>query len=490
MLYTSRHDSPRYTTDHVKRFLTAYTAILSEFVDLADERVYVMEKPSARIDKGKVKDGIHVIIPGIVTEPDLQFYVREKALADAVVLDTFKDIGIANAPDDCLDEAVIKRNNWLMYASSKPDHPHYEVTRVFKYVRGDMVEEPLPDDKESYIELLSIRNKHIETDYVSEETRKTVKEWYARNSAQSRPPTSTSAGMSSKTASAESPNLKHYVDGVLPPIVDIKKQGDIEMVEKLVPLLSEDRFDSYEDWMNLHWICMNVDPGQRMKDVWDAFSSRSVKYDQAENDKLWLNTLQRHEGEARKYVGTLANWAEKDNPEGYKRLINATRRTKVVAKNRTITLEQATTAANLLVRALGHDPSDIESVKEAVLHKNTLSIPLRMHDADMTLQFDMSSLLTKLNSSEKYLHADEPIDVVGTIDPGAIHKDIRPDQSWKVKRPDSNSATFLSDDHRSIIQVRKLAFRQPIEVTCHVARYSSNSHYPFVDSKTNYANRS
>ena len=86
--------------------------------------VYVMEKPKPVVSKGLVKDGIHLVIPDIVTHPAVQFLIREKVLPD---LETkLAHLGLQNPMKDVLDEAVIERNNWQMYGSKKPNCEAYD----------------------------------------------------------------------------------------------------------------------------------------------------------------------------------------------------------------------------------------------------------------------------------------------------------------------------------------------------------------------------
>jgi hypothetical protein len=137
-----------YTADQVKGFTTAYMKVLSECVDLShDPTIYVLEKPKPKIDKNPaiVKDGIHVIIPGVITTPELQFLVRDRVLESGVISDVFKDCGFTNSAADIFDEQVIQKNNWLMHGSSKPGKPGsskpngipYQVSQTYTYDVSD-----------------------------------------------------------------------------------------------------------------------------------------------------------------------------------------------------------------------------------------------------------------------------------------------------------------------------------------------------------------
>ena len=61
---------------------------------------------------------------------------------------------------DIFDRAVIDRNNWQMYGSTKPNQPPYLVKRVIR-VFSDRVENVDNDyTTEKLVRLLSVRNKY------------------------------------------------------------------------------------------------------------------------------------------------------------------------------------------------------------------------------------------------------------------------------------------------------------------------------------------
>jgi hypothetical protein len=131
--------------------------------------VYVTEKPGPRLDKGFLKDGIHLTVPQIVIRPSIQLMLREDVLGPLSAI--LGPLNLANQIEDVVDEAVIERNNWMMYGSKKPGGEPYAVTRRFLYEVGKESEvsarlslagvgEERP--RAEYVELLSIRNKFVE----------------------------------------------------------------------------------------------------------------------------------------------------------------------------------------------------------------------------------------------------------------------------------------------------------------------------------------
>ena len=94
-----------------------------------------MEKPEPSYDTKKQihKDGVHIIIPKIVSKYEALYLVRCEILKDKEIINLFKNLGFTNPIEDIVDRAVIQDNNWLMYGSSKPGKEPYQITSIVKY---------------------------------------------------------------------------------------------------------------------------------------------------------------------------------------------------------------------------------------------------------------------------------------------------------------------------------------------------------------------
>ena len=171
--YYSNDCQRLYTINDIKNICMKYMYIINEYLeDLEDDErtFYILEKPSATIDKDKnginkknekglykIKDGIHIFAPGIVTNEYLQLIFRDYVYKNCGdILDKYN---FDNSYADVFDKAVIDRANWQMYGSTKPNQPPYQVTHMWK-VYSDRIEEivNVPSDRE-LIHLLSVRNK-------------------------------------------------------------------------------------------------------------------------------------------------------------------------------------------------------------------------------------------------------------------------------------------------------------------------------------------
>jgi P4 family phage/plasmid primase-like protien len=291
--------SRRYTPEHILDLINTYISIVKSIIQVDnDTEVFVLEKPFPRIEKGKLKDGIHIIIPSLVTTPSAQKYFREKSLP--LIGQILSDIGTTNSTAECFDIAVIDKNNWQMYGSTKPDQPPYKVTKVYIVENGEVVEADSTYTEIEFVELLSIRNKYVLTPFVDDKVKQDILEYTAIQMKSMKPKVIEQLMFHSDNSSYEV----------------VKNQArDINLAAKLVDLLSLERANSYEDWIRLGWCLRNID--YRLLPNWVEFSKKSPKYEQDECDSLW-DKMKVNGGLG---IGTLKMWASKDNPEAYKEIV-------------------------------------------------------------------------------------------------------------------------------------------------------------------------
>ncbi len=283
----------QFTENHILHIIKAYVSALNELVEYSHADIYVMLKPYPVIDKGMVKDGIHIVIPNIVTKPVVQYMIRKTVLPH--IKEILKDLEVKNNIEDIVDEAVIERNNWQMYGSTKPNCDKYKVTNIFSYdpTQDTLVATSLQEDDCGYVEALSIRNKFKETHVKIEKTQQvseyelTLKK--TRKMKMEGPAFQTNQNLRKNTVD----NLDH--------------------IKKVIDLLDARRAESYIEWIRVGWCLRNID--HRLLDNWIEFSKKSPKFVEGECERMW--SYMRDEGLG---VGTLYMWAKVDNPTGFTEL--------------------------------------------------------------------------------------------------------------------------------------------------------------------------
>jgi P4 family phage/plasmid primase-like protien len=120
--------------------------------------LYLFQRPSPYVSKDILKDGIHIIFPKLIMTYTNLFEIRKYLLESLEKVCSI--LPLKNKLTDVLDEAVIQKNNWLLYGSTKQGIPAYEITRA---VRWNM--EPIEwknIDGYDLIKLFSIRHNKDE----------------------------------------------------------------------------------------------------------------------------------------------------------------------------------------------------------------------------------------------------------------------------------------------------------------------------------------
>ncbi len=277
------------------RIIFSYLRDFIVFTNDVEIPCFIMQKKAPRKNKENgYKDGVHLMIPNIVTYPTVQYQIRDRFLKEHP--DYFT--GFTNDINDIYDEAVIERNNWFLYGSMKPDEEDaWKVTHKVKY-RIDIIGglrsclDVVKDDAVSYVDTFTIRNKLEVSEHKSvpppiPKTRK--------------PP-----------QQKQKQNNQNYQKK------EVTADPDLQEVKDLVSILSPTRADNYKDWMELGWCLYNIN--SELLDDWVQFSKKSKKYVRGECERIWSsNTGPTNEG---LQVGSLHMWAKADNAFEYKRILN------------------------------------------------------------------------------------------------------------------------------------------------------------------------
>jgi P4 family phage/plasmid primase-like protien len=289
----------QYQQSHVLDIINAYCEQIISFLETDEEfDVYVLEKKHPTVDKGLIKDGIHIMIPAVVSKPSVQYMIRKNILT--TLRPIFDSIKCINAVEDIVDEAVIERNNWQMYGSKKPNGEPYKVTQVYRYNTNtsQLTQQSIDNlDEAELVETLSIRNK-FDDNKVKIEKVNEVKE-FEQLLLQAR---KKKREMDNPMLQASHNNKKNTIE-------------NIEHVAKMVDVLSEERANSYQEWIRVGWCLRNID--YRLLDKWIEFSKKSTKFTDGECQRLW--NYMKDDGLG---IGTLYMWAKQDNPEAFRAILD------------------------------------------------------------------------------------------------------------------------------------------------------------------------
>ena len=286
----------QYTSEQIFELIKIYIEVLNETIDSDNYKIYVLEKKHPYYDEEKniTKDGIHIIIPNVITKTNLQLFIREKCLEK--MEDIFKnDIKSENEADDIFDEAVIEKNNWMMHGSSKPGKEGYQVSAIYKWGDNKLEKIKQEGSLKKYVKLFSIRNKFKETK-IKFENNDEYKNFNEELMDQER------AILTNKQILKSS--INHHKN----------ENIDIEIIKKFITILNPDRSKFYDSWIKIGWCLRNID--YRLLEDWIEFSKNSDKYEDGECEKKWDYMKDGNLG-----IGTLRFWAKNDNPIEYEKLL-------------------------------------------------------------------------------------------------------------------------------------------------------------------------
>ena len=218
----------------IEMFATAYSGALAELVPgLAGQRCWVFERERAATEAAG-KGGWHMMYPGVRVSAGARAAARERVVSNPEVAALFAGLGATNAVTDIVDAAVVSRNNWFVYGSSKEGCPAYGVSRVYEVVDGrgaiERVTSQPETDEAELVRLLSVSGEvesvpttvpmTVLTGDVSHPKRGAARAALARAVVQARGATATAAS----------------------------EGGGRDTVKALVELLNGRRADAYDEW--------------------------------------------------------------------------------------------------------------------------------------------------------------------------------------------------------------------------------------------------
>ncbi len=297
--YDSDSSTRIYNEDDIKKTVEIYNKYINKYLNISDieNECFITEKKSPNCSSGNLyKDGFHGIFPNICVSNELQYLIRLDVVQDFKNNDYFKHLNYKNKYEDIFDEAIIERNGWLMYGCSKPKRDPYLLTYIIdknlNFINVNSFKKN--NNLEDLLNIFSIRRfgKEDLTQYNSNSNLNQIEE------------------------KIQNLNIKKNN------ITKIRKKSreyseeEIEYAQKLVKLLSEERADNYQSWIEVGWALFNID--DLLLDEFIEFSQKSPKFINGDCEKRW--DKMRNEGTRGVGLGSLIRWANEDNPEESKKL--------------------------------------------------------------------------------------------------------------------------------------------------------------------------
>lgn len=300
----------KYDSEFIDSLVTIIVSNLMEIIESKTFTTYVQEKKKPKLTKdNKIKDGIHIIIPGIVMHNTKLHLLRKMIIEDDRTTEALNKIENTNSVSDVIDSSIIDRNCWFLYGNGKNtdivdgQHDFYETTTMYKY-ESDAIKKlsnkkilKLHQDYIKAIKLFSNYNKNVNVKYkdsvsdieISEENKSTS-------------------------------NNNNFTD--IPVVSNnkcktLKSNLSINETKSLLKCLKPHRVDNYEHWWRIGQSLYNMD--SRNFEIWCEWSKQSDKFDYADSKKRWNTEFKANENKYGFGIHTIKKYAEEDNPVLYQK---------------------------------------------------------------------------------------------------------------------------------------------------------------------------
>ena len=289
----AENNNHRYTISNIEYIIKIYNKYIELFLNVDSEnyKAYLLEKSTPSLiysdeTNFKYKDGVHIIYPLICVPSNIQFVIRNKVIEEIKKSGDLDSLLMGNDIKDVFDEAVIERNNWLMYGSCKPGYEKqkYILTRIYnKDLSYSTIDDLSSSDIKDLPKTLSIRRFDEDdlADLNNDYTWDRIDQLY------------------------QNMNLSKKK----------RNMDDIRIARRLVSMLTSKRHTDFQKWIELGWCLHNIHDS--LVDIWIEFSkSNGCKFKEGDCENRWKTF--RDNGYT---IKSLYRWAREDNPSLYSEFV-------------------------------------------------------------------------------------------------------------------------------------------------------------------------
>lgn len=285
-----------YNASQIMEVVGAFNNVFSQIFNTTNDNYtcYIMErrctKTSTRSNLTSYDEGVHIVYPYLCADIATRLYIYKQLINDERCKKALQDFGTYNPINEVLDASTFKHNSWFVYGCGKSGEGSvYQITRIGYFRPADdftdeeyVFSTKVKGTNREKIDVLSIRHKDIDATDIKQDVKVIIDRDFNIST------------------------LKTYDPEIL------NTDDDVQKYITLIDLVDSKRADDYYIWFTFGVILKSISPN--MQSVWDHFSSKSSKFNQAENDKKWAN-LPVDNGKIT--IGTIKYYAKLDNPEGY-----------------------------------------------------------------------------------------------------------------------------------------------------------------------------
>jgi len=305
-----------HTQEQVIAFCKAYMEEMKQHLQIPDSvDLYIMEKKRPTLDakKHRIKSGIHIVVPGVLTHKYIEQSVR-RALVPRMG-EFFQGLPLNDTWEKVYDEAVLNRSQpWTMYGSRKGDEGAlpYLTSYILTYKGSEIeVSNSIPPITTDLLKTLSLHRDPKDETPMTENAKAT----YENIRKDGRDVTNvTEQRKRGRTFQrSEKPNSRGSSPAgrIIQPLTAEKK----DYLKAHVLNFHRSRYEDYDKWVQVGICLNNIHPD--LLDVFLDFSSQAQdKYNEGECVQKWNSLPYRNDGD-RLGEPTIRYWSREDNRDEY-----------------------------------------------------------------------------------------------------------------------------------------------------------------------------
>ncbi len=284
------------------------------------------------------RDGVHILYPSFRLPYDYLHHLRNQVLVKMDLMKVFHSLENFKSSDELLDKAVVEKNSWYLYKSTKKDTGCYEMVAVYDSDMDDVI------DQYSNMPLLNLV-KHLSLQTMKKDITVNVqipknqpaKAISKKSMASSKIASSPGEASSSTDNGASSRNLS--ADANQPEDSQVKgriRNETFHKIERLVmECMRDDRANIHEEWIQMCWCLASIENTERMLNLFIEFKKKCPeKFDEDRCRTEWDLFLKKSANVNQKKlsIGSIYYWAKMDNPEKFKEISESFQETTLIEK--------------------------------------------------------------------------------------------------------------------------------------------------------------
>ena len=148
-----------YNDDMILDVINAYREAANKYLKLSstDLQASIFQKRKPTKQENAIKDGFHVIFPGIIANCKIRYIIRDDVEKKLKQSETFT--GFRYSIEKIIDKTIINANGWLLPGSKTPNGYLYELTEIYNKNNNKLNVTKLLENKSELVNMYSLQDE-------------------------------------------------------------------------------------------------------------------------------------------------------------------------------------------------------------------------------------------------------------------------------------------------------------------------------------------